>query len=470
VVAALGLAALVVACKIEPETPVIHFSLAESTTDPDADVVIPPEVQDQIFGSLGMLFGTPSNPGYLLLGDWIDDAYDPNYPKWPADDYGSGEFDEDELEELWAGNAWTYRAQLALIAEERYDEVFAPETAPDLVESWAQLMSEREELDAAEFKGYAEDTFRFWYPTLRDSAEMYRLQCLHCHGPEGGGDGPTADFLDPRPRDYRQGVFKFTAMKDKATPSRRDLFKILSHGVTGTAMPSFRRFSDTELHGLVDYVRLLAIRGMVERDLATTFRFDDALPAEYVIESYEDVWGRWGEHGDKIVYFDGEVPAPTEESIARGKELFNDAGTGNCASCHGETGDGNGLAVFTTDPETGKLLVDKKDDWGEDIMPRNIPQGIFRGGRRPIDIYRRIYSGINGTPMPALGESKKADGTPLLSHDDLWAVVHYVGYLSEQGPKPIAHVTSGGHGDEGESHGEQGHADDGHSHGEGEGH
>jgi hypothetical protein len=72
-----------------------------------------------------------------------------------------------------------------------------------------------------------------------------------------------------------------------------------------------------------------------------------------------------------------------------------------------------------------------KDDWGNDILPRNITQGIFRGGRRPIDIYRRIYSGINGTPMPAIGESKKPDGSPLLSQDDLWAIVHYVGSISQ---------------------------------------
>jgi mono/diheme cytochrome c family protein len=478
VVGAIGLASLAVACRIEPDTPVLHFSLAESTTDPEAEVVIPGEVQDHILGSLRMLFGTPSNPQYLLLGDWIDDAYDPNFPSWPADDYGGGEFTDEQLEELWAGNEWAFRKQLALIAEERYDEVAVPATAPDLVTRWGELRAEREDFeDAAEFKVVADETFRYWYPTLRDSAEMYRLQCVHCHGAEGGGDGPTADFLSPRPRDYRMGVFKFTAMKDKAMPSRGDLFKILEHGVTGTAMPSFRRFSDTELHGLVDYVRLLSIRGMVERDLATTYRFDGALPAEYVLESYEDTWSRWGEHTDKVVYYGGEVPHPTEASIARGKELFNDAATGNCFSCHGEYGRGDGYAVYVTDPETGKLVLDKKDDWGDNILPRNIPQGIFRGGRRPIDIYRRVYAGINGTPMPALGESKKADGSPLVSTDELWSIVHYVGYLSEQGPRPGVHRTAdAGHGhsgaahddEAGHEHGAEGEAD--HSHDAGEEH
>jgi mono/diheme cytochrome c family protein len=455
--AALGLCALAVACKIEPDTPVIRFSLSADTTDPDHESPIPPKVQDHIRGSLEMLFGTPSHPQFMLLEDWLDEGYDPNYPQYAEDDFGGGEFSDEQLDVVYADNQRAFRRQLELIAEERYDEVEPPSSAPDLVAYWNDLMAAREDMDAEEFAAEARAAFEEWYPTLRDSAELYRVQCIHCHGPEGGGNGPTADFLNPRPRDYRQGIFKFTSMKDRAMPSRKDLFHILARGVTGTAMPSFRRFSDAQLHGLADYVRLLSIRGMVERDLATTFRFDEALPAEYVLEAYADVWSRWGEHSDMVVYYDGEVPHPTEESIERGREIFNDAGKGNCASCHGEAGYGDGYAVFTTDPETGHLKLDKQDDWGNDILPRNIPRGVFRGGRRPIDIYRRIYAGINGTPMPAIGESKDAEGHPLLSQEDLWAVVHYVGWLTEQGPNPGAHrVADAGHGEAGSSeHGEE---------------
>ena len=57
---------------------------------------------------------------------------------------------------------------------------------------------------------------------------------------------------------------------------------------------------------------------------------------------------------------------------------------------------------------------------------------MFRGGSRPIDVYRRIYAGINGTPMPGLGETKGADGEALLTGDDLWALVHYVRALAER--------------------------------------
>ena len=49
---------------------------------------------------------------------------------------------------------------------------------------------------------------------------------------------------------------------------------------------------------------------------------------------------------------------------------------------------------------------------------------MLHGGRGPVDIYRRIYSGINGTPMPSFESQFKA--TPEM----LWHMVHYVQYIS----------------------------------------
>ena len=36
-------------------------------------------------------------------------------------------------------------------------------------------------------------------------------------------------------------------------------------------------------------------------------------------------------------------------------------------------------------------------------IPRNLRMNMFRGGRRPLDLYRRVHQGISGTPMPASG-------------------------------------------------------------------
>src|SRR4051794_15817034 len=67
---------------------------------------------------------------------------------------------------------------------------------------------------------------------------LYRKHCLHCHGVSGAGDGPTAEFLYPRPRDYRPGIFKFTSTNPvDAKPTRDDLRKTVLYGLHGTSMP-----------------------------------------------------------------------------------------------------------------------------------------------------------------------------------------------------------------------------------------
>ena len=51
------------------------------------------------------------------------------------------------------------------------------------------------------------------------------------------------------------------------------------------------------------------------------------------------------------------------------------------------------------------------------IKPRNLHSGIFRGGRRPLDIYYRLRGGIDGAGMPAFDK---------LSEEEIWHVMDYV--------------------------------------------
>ena len=58
-------------------------------------------------------------------------------------------------------------------------------------------------------------------------------------------------------------------------------------------------------------------------------------------------------------------------------------------------------------------------------IPRNLRDNMFRGGRRPLDIFRRIHQGIAGTPMPAGGPvAPGAQGT--LTEQEMWQIVDYV--------------------------------------------
>ncbi|MCH7725969.1 MAG: cytochrome c [Planctomycetes bacterium] len=96
---------------------------------------------------------------------------------------------------------------------------------------------------------------------------LYRKHCAHCHGITGDGFGPTAAFLNPYPRDYRLGKFKFKSTPIGAKPTDDDLMRLLNKGIAGTAMPSFFVLKEFEKRALIDYVKYLSIRGEVERRL-----------------------------------------------------------------------------------------------------------------------------------------------------------------------------------------------------------
>ncbi|HEV3136496.1 MAG TPA: cytochrome c, partial [Pirellulales bacterium] len=93
---------------------------------------------------------------------------------------------------------------------------------------------------------------------------LYRRHCGHCHGTTGDGLGPTALILNPYPRDYRQGKFKFKSTDRPDKPTTADLEMILRHGIPGTAMPSFDLLPDSQLQVLIEYVKYLSMRGETE--------------------------------------------------------------------------------------------------------------------------------------------------------------------------------------------------------------
>jgi mono/diheme cytochrome c family protein len=292
---------------------------------------------------------------------------------------------------------------------------------------------------------------------------LYMTHCLHCHGVAGDGNGPTAKFLNPRPRDYRQGKFKFkSTLGATGRPSRNDLVHILEQGIPGTYMPSFVLLGDEKLRLIVDYVRWLSIRGDMEIRLAEEFVALNATAAgvaqevangaeqklqksdviKATMESVEkELPGLVGEVYTTLEEFwtTADLPEsvvvppvprtlPTKKSLARGKDLFLSKVEGKktkCVDCHGATGRGDGTSTEEFWPITDAKPPRKyevpglHDDWGHPQKPRDLTRGIYRGGRRPIDIYRRIYTGITGTQMPGFG------GT-ILTAEEIWDVVNYV--------------------------------------------
>ena len=285
---------------------------------------------------------------------------------------------------------------------------------------------------------------------LRSGRMLYQRHCSHCHGTSGDGNGPTAPYLKPQPRDYRHGVFKFTSTQGTAKVSRDDLERILRNGIPGTYMPSFVPLLDEdELDHVVEYIRFLAMRGEFERRLASELASDfskDALrdrieadetrkeiveelkgvlsedindSLEFVGDGMADDWTAADEEGALIVPSVARV-ADSVESRRIGRELFLSKDIA-CADCHGISGRGNGpqTTIYEKNPVTDKLYSEPglHDVWDNVNQPRDLTSGIYRGGRRPIDLFRRVHAGIKGTRMPSFKN---------LEHEKIWHLVNYM--------------------------------------------
>jgi high-affinity iron transporter len=69
-------------------------------------------------------------------------------------------------------------------------------------------------------------------PDLDYGKSLFQENCASCHGRLGAGDGPAADTLLPRPRD-------FTAASRMNACTPLQFYQAITFGVEGTAMPSF---------------------------------------------------------------------------------------------------------------------------------------------------------------------------------------------------------------------------------------
>jgi mono/diheme cytochrome c family protein len=284
--------------------------------------------------------------------------------------------------------------------------------------------------DNAELGEFAEN-LQLSRKTLYEGSKHFRRHCMHCHGVPGDGRGPTGPWLNPHPRDYRQGVFKFisTDVKVKGRkPRREDLLRTLRKGIDGTSMPSFGLQSDEELDQLASYVIHLSVRGEVEfgtlrgllENMDKTTKKPDlsALDVESVGE-YVQVWLKkvltaWGKSDKSNIppayNYNDDDRAGREASVRRGYELFADAKKGvGCIKCHADF---------------GRQVPYKYDEWGTLVRPANLTTGTYRGGRRPIDIYWRIRGGIPPSQMPEVPPDTVKPLAP--NTEPYWDLVNFI--------------------------------------------
>ncbi|MFA5584542.1 MAG: c-type cytochrome [Bacteriovoracaceae bacterium] len=210
----------------------------------------------------------------------------------------------------------------------------------------------------------------------------YMFRCSGCHGEKGDGLGPAAQFLDPKPRDFTSGIFKFRSSPLGTLPSDQDLMTTISRGIPNSSMPSFADVSEQERFAIVEYIKTFspAWNDPSNFDVAV-------IGAPFPEEDFKDF--------SKFIV-----------RAKKGKELFIES----CVLCHGNNGYGDG--------EGG---VDLLDDWDQPIVPANLTKLTIKSGKSVKDIYRILLTGVNGTPMSSYKD--------VYSDDALWDLTAWVLYL-----------------------------------------
>ena len=236
---------------------------------------------------------------------------------------------------------------------------------------------------------------------------VYFTKCVWCHGVDGAGDGPGADRLWPRPRNFNQGTFKirhtasgelplFNYTEKTPDSGKNDLLDTVTHGLPGSAMPPWE--------GILTEEQRLQVLSFVTTQLVKDRKFTDKQSETQTILQLGTI----------------KPAEPTEESIKKGAQLIVDK---KCIECHGVEGRGDGNAF------------NLKDDWGFSIQPADWHKcWNFRGSRQDPynvrNIFRTFSTGVNGTPMPSFADST--------SVEDRWSIANFVNSLCERDAEGLA--------------------------------
>ena len=210
---------------------------------------------------------------------------------------------------------------------------------------------------------------------LERGQALYQLECAACHGAEGDGEGPGAYILSQKPRNFQLGVFKLRSTPSGEYPTDRDLFETITRGIagaTGSMMPSFTSYPEDDRWALVAAVKHLA-----------------------------DI----DEPGKPI-----DIPPHPPANVALGEEIYERL---ECDSCHGDSGRGDGSSSLTLE-----------DDLKHRVWAPDLTRGKFKGGDTSEDIYKRIVTGLDSSPMPAYADK----ATP----EEIWALTDYLLWITRR--------------------------------------
>lgn len=218
--------------------------------------------------------------------------------------------------------------------------------------------------------------------------ELFQVQCVACHGPEGQGNGPAAASLSPKPRNFTQNAGWVNGRKPTM------VFKTLKEGVPGSAMASFATLSSDDRWALDAYVLSLGPQP-VEKDTPADF-------AKIGVNPNAEGGGETEAATVPVEFAMKKMAQPematesagaSAESGNPGTQLYRE----NCASCHGARGEG-GIKVKT-------MALAPSPAWIETTPFRASSEGVSSEA-----VFNKLVTaGIPGNFMPSFGQLSGAE-------------------------------------------------------------
>jgi len=241
---------------------------------------------------------------------------------------------------------------------------------------------------------------------LERGRQSYAMYCVGCHGEKGDGNGPAARFLNPKPRDFRVGRLKFAGVPANSAPTDEDYLRVIDHGLSGTAMPSWNLVSRAEQKAIVAYVK-----------------------------TFYPGWGKDDEVPPVSLPADPFRGKP-EAGIAEGERLYH--GFTACYNCHpayvlkpkiAEYSASYKLPITEFRPALYES-VEKESDWGANIRPPDFLVDRLKLASTRELLALVIATGVGGTAMPSWASSLKPE--------QLWGLAYYVESLTQKRGTPAA--------------------------------
>jgi DMSO reductase family type II enzyme heme b subunit len=233
------------------------------------------------------------------------------------------------------------------------------------------------------------------YPATRLPAQdttkgkvVYVKWCAECHGLQGNAEGAAQHYMLPQPRDFTGAVYKVRTTASGNLPTDADLMRAIDQGLPGSAMPEWKtRLSEGERRDVVAYIKTFSAF------------FSDTSQHPTVLKFISEPSGGTG-----------------AEAIQVGRQFYDSI---HCRKCHGDQGRGDGPSAPTL-----------KDDAGHPIFAADLHQGWrFRGDLTSADIYHRLLTGLDGTPMPSFSDLIQQK---FLTEEQVWRLAQYVRSLSPE--------------------------------------